>query len=246
VAKGLQRVVDKEPRLRMLFSDLGKEFYNKHVTQEILIPNNIKLYSTFSNIKASQAERLGRFVRERLERHYLHTGKSNWIDVIETIEKVYNTTKHSRTLIAPNDVNRSNEMEIAARLFPKLRPTLPKFDVGQMVRLLKSVNLFAKKTKAQFTDEIFKIYKIKLSNPPTYFLKDKNGEIVLGGVYFEELSPVTVKSASSKVKILTYRNRRGHRYLKLSSENRTPHWESVIEFNKKVRKGLYEIITNNE
>jgi hypothetical protein len=243
VARGLKSVIEKEPRTRLLLTDLGKEFYNKHVTQEVLIPNNIKLYSTYSNQKAAQSERLGRFLRERLERYYIHSGSKNWIDIIGSIETVYNNTKHSRTLIEPNNVNEFNEMDLVARLFPPLKPSPAKFEIGQLVRILKSVNIFAKLTKAQFTPEIFEIYKINYGNPTTYNIRDLQGEPVLGNIYFEELSPVSRNQPITKVAILRRKNRRHRRYIQFKTlGNKTPVWEAAISFNKKVRDGHYEII----
>jgi hypothetical protein len=32
VAKGLKLIIEREPRCRLILSDLGLEFYNKHVT----------------------------------------------------------------------------------------------------------------------------------------------------------------------------------------------------------------------
>jgi hypothetical protein len=243
VAKGLQRVIQKEPRVKLLLSDLGKEFYNQHVTREILIPNKIKLYSTFSNQKAAQSERLGRFLRERLERYYIHSGSNNWIDVIQSIETVYNNTRHSRTLIEPNKVNKFNEMEVLARLFPPRRPSPAKFAIGQLVRILKSVDLFSKLTKAQFSDEIFQIYKINYGTPTTYLIKDLQNEPVLGSVYFEELSPISGSDPVTKISILSHKTRRHRRYVQFKTEaSKKPIWEPLIKVNQKVREGVYEII----
>jgi hypothetical protein len=243
VAQGLKRIVENEPRLKLILADMGGEFYNRHVTRDILKPNNIKLYSTFSNQKAAQAERYIRYLRQRLERYFIHTNSKKWIDVLESFERVFNNTKHSRTLIEPNKVNETNEMEVVARLFPNVKRSPAKFSIGQQVRILKSVNLFSKLSDSQFSDEIFEIYKINHGSPTTYHIKSLDGEPVLGTIYFEELSPVSKKPLITKVKILGYKLRNHKRYINIeTSINSKPTWESVINFNKKMREGVYEKI----
>jgi hypothetical protein len=243
VAKGLKRIIEREPRCKLILSDLGPEFYNKHVTQEILNPYNIKLYSTFSGQKASQSERYGRWLKTRLERYFIYTGQNKWIDILETLETVFNNTKHSRTLIEPNKVNKYNEMEVVARLFPKVKHEPPKLTFGQHVRILKSTNIFAKKTKAQFSDEIFEVYGINYGNPTTYKIKDLKGEPVIGTIYYQELSPVSKTSPITKVNVLAYKTRNRRRYVNIKkSENDKATWESLINFNQKIRDGIYEKI----
>jgi hypothetical protein len=242
VSKGLQRLVHNEPRIRYFFNDRGREFYNKHVTRDILEPNNIKMYSTYSSLKAVQAERLGRHVREKLQRHYLNTGQYNWIDVLDSIESVYNETPHSRTLLKPNDVNESNEMDVVERLFPTLPNERPKYGIGQLVRILQNINLFSKRTDAQWSTEIFEIYKINLGNPTTYMLRDSNNEIILGTVYFEELSPVTNLKLPIKIKIQGYKNVRHRRYVNILTVGTTKsRWTPLIKFNKELREGLIQV-----
>jgi hypothetical protein len=240
VSEALKIIVKGEPRLRYLMADMGTEFWNQNVTREILKPNNIKLYHTHSGIKASQAERMIRFVRERLERWHLYTGGKNWVDVIEAIEKTYNSTKHSRTRIAPNAVTKFNEMGILEKLYPPSVLSNPKYVIGQLVRILKSISVFAKKTKAQFTKEIFEIYKINPGTPNTYHIKDSENKPILGMLYKEELSPV-YSSKSSIVKILKYKNRRGRRYVQFSMVGVVkPKWELLSNFNANLRNEIYK------
>jgi hypothetical protein len=243
VAKGLKRIIEREPRCKLILSDLGSEFYNKHVTQEVLRPHNIKLYSTFSGQKAAQSERYGRWLKTRLERYFIYTGQKKWIDILEQLETVFNNTKHSRTLIEPNNINKYNEMKVVARLFPKVKPESAKLSIGQHVRLLKSINIFAKRTKAQFSDEIFEVYQINHGNPTTYKIKDLNGQPVIGTIYYQELSPVSKQPSSTKVKILAYKTRNHRRYINIKkSDNDKTIWESLVKFNQNIRNGIYEKI----
>jgi hypothetical protein len=240
VCEALKIIVKGEPRLRLLMADQGSEFWNRAVTREILEPNNIKLYHTHSGIKASQSERMIRFVRERLERWALYTGNNNWIDVIGSIEKTYNNTKQSRTHIAPNAITRFNEMSIVEKLYPPVALTKPKYMIGQLVRILRSISVFAKKTKAQFTKEIFEIHKIDPGSPNTYHIKDLENKPILGMLYAEELSPVRLKSLAVQVRVVSYRNRRHRRYVQFSISGQTkPKWELLSRFNSKIRDGDY-------
>jgi hypothetical protein len=87
--------------------------------------------------------------------------------------------------MAPKDVTNKHVLQIIFRNIPK--NTIPKYSVGDYVRISKKNIPFRKGYKPQFTNEIFKIVKVLGTNPPTYNLQDKDREVILGKFYEQEL-----------------------------------------------------------
>ena len=64
---------------------------------------------------------------------------------------------------------------------------LPKFQVGVFVRVPDKRSVYSKGYTTNWNRELFKIHKIKSTNPVTYILEDENGEILQGKYYEQEL-----------------------------------------------------------
>ena len=73
----------------------------------------------------------------------------------------------------------------------------PKFCVGDFVRISNADLPFRKKYKQTFTNEVFEIYDIPTTNPPTYSLIDATQEPVKGKFY--KLDLVKVRDNSSEI-----------------------------------------------
>ena len=66
----------------------------------------------------------------------------------------------------------------------------PKFKVGDRVRVSKYDLPFRKGYKPQFTRKVFEIVAITTRKPPTYTIKDEQGEVIQGKFYQKELIKV--------------------------------------------------------
>ena len=73
----------------------------------------------------------------------------------------------------------------------------PKFYVGDLLRISKPDLPFRKGYKQTFTNEVFEIYDIHTTNPPTYSLIDATQEPVKEKFY--ELELVKVRDNSSEI-----------------------------------------------
>ena len=103
----------------LIESDRGKEFYNK-IFQIFLNENNIKLCSRNTFLGAVFAERFIRTIRDLLKRPVFEKGDGNWIDVLPTITKQYNTRKHSSTKLSPIQASlKKNEGHVYRNLLDK-------------------------------------------------------------------------------------------------------------------------------
>ena len=59
----------------------------------------------------------------------------------------------------------------------------PTFKVGDRLRISKYDLPFRKVSKPQFTREVFEIVAIAIGKPPTYTIKEEQGEVI-GGIFF--------------------------------------------------------------
>ena len=63
----------------------------------------------------------------------------------------------------------------------------PKFKIGDIVRISKYKNIFAKGYTPNWSEEVFVIKKVKNTVPWTYIISDLNGEEIVGTFYGNEL-----------------------------------------------------------
>ena len=90
-------------------------------------------------------------------RYFYSKGTYRWVDVLDDIVANYNNTKHRTILMKPKDVNEGNEGEVWTTLYGHVYGDLklPKFKVGDTVRVSKYKSIFTKGYEANFTEEIF-------------------------------------------------------------------------------------------
>ena len=196
---------DKHPNV-VQFDD-GKEFYNVGV-KTLLEDNNIKYFSTQSDKKASIVERFNRTLKTMMWKYFYSTGTNNWVDVLNDLVENYNNTKHS-ILMKPADVNKTNEYQVWITLFGDDvgELPLPKFRVGDKVRVSKYKSIFSKGYEANFTEEIFTVKKVLRGDPNTYEIEDHEGEPIIGKFYEEELSPVDKNDNTYRVEKIIKRKK---------------------------------------
>ena len=66
----------------------------------------------------------------------------------------------------------------------------PTIKIGDRVRISKCDLPFRKGYKPQFTREVFEIVAVATRKPPTYTIKDEQGEVIQGKFYQKELIKV--------------------------------------------------------
>lgn len=151
--------------------------------------------------------------------------------MLPSIIKSINNTVSRTTGLRPVDVNPNNSELVWRKVYAKqLHPTLtkkPKFTVGETVRISRAKKIFEKGYFPNFSDHIFKIYKVHAGNPNYYFLKDADGELIHGRFYEEELQSIREDEETSYriEKILKKRKRFGSiEYLVKFIDYNTPSW----------------------
>lgn len=185
----IQKAKDTPKNLQ---TDMGKEFFNKEF-QKLMFEYNINHYNTYSNLKASVVERVNRTIKNLMWKRFSLRGNYKWIDILDEVVQKYNNTKHSAIGIKPNEVNKKNEECILKSSFTHMKtvdPKTPKFNVGDYVRISKHREAFSKGYTPNWSNEIFRIKKVNLTNPNTYLIQDENASEISGGFYEQELQKV--------------------------------------------------------
>ena len=152
--------------------------------------NNIKIYYTFSNLKAVFIERFNRSLRELMMKSFVKNNNTIWYDILPNLIKTYNNRYHHAIKMKPIDVNKSNEKQIKDTVYNyNITNKIPKLKIIDLVRIsLKRRELFDKpSSNIKWTEELFKIHSIYKSNVITYKIKDMNNEIIKGIFYEKEL-----------------------------------------------------------
>ena len=95
----------------LLWTDEDKAYFSKTV-QEMLKKYNIKLYHTFSKLKASLAERYVGRVKRVLARLFTKNGNKNWIDHLLQVQDSINDSYNRSIKMTPNQVTKKNEGQV--------------------------------------------------------------------------------------------------------------------------------------
>lgn len=172
-----------------LQTDLGKEFYNKEF-QSLMQASNINHYSTFSNLKASVVERVNRTLKNLMWKQFSLQGSYHWLKLLPQIVEKYNNTVHSTIGMKPSEVGEKTAQHLLKTVYNRLKKVdnrKKKFKVGDFVRISKHRELFKKGYTPNWSNEIFKIIKVRLTTPITYLLQDQSGQNIQGTFYTEEL-----------------------------------------------------------
>ena len=144
VKNALQKIF-KQRKCEFLWTDRGKEFYNKQV-QDLLNENNIKLYSTNnSEIKSSVAERFNRTFKNMMYKIFTENNNTIFYNIIDDLVNEYNNKYHSTikmTLIEGS--KKINEKKIKNIYNFKKTAKPGNFKIGDRVRISLEKNIFEK------------------------------------------------------------------------------------------------------
>ena len=192
VLEAFKKIVNESKMIpKHLWVDEGKEFYNKDMT-EWLKDNDIVRYSTHGEHKSAIIERFNRTLKTKMWTRFTAENTQNWIDMLDKLMKDYNNTVHSTTKHKPVDAA-VNESEVWNNIETSriVERTVPKFSVGDSVRISRIKGIFEKGYLPNYSEELFKIVEVKRTDPVTYILKDLQDEVVTGGFYEQELQKAT-------------------------------------------------------
>ena len=146
------------------------------------------MYSTHNEGKSVVAERFIRTFKNIIYKYMTSVSKN--IDKLDDIANKYNNTYHSTIKMKPVDVKSNTYIDSCKEINDKD----PNFKIGDIVRISKYKNIFAKGYTPNWSEEVFVIKKVKNPVPWTYVINDLNGEENVGTFYEKELQKTNQKS----------------------------------------------------
>ena len=163
------------------------------VLMSLMKKEEIHLYNTYNETKASVVERVIRTLKTRMWRYFTAKKTMRYIEVLQDLVDSYNRSKHRSIQKKPINVTQKNEREVWHTLYgerEKEGPVKYKFEVGDQVRISKMKRTFEKGYLPNFSKEIFTVSQQIPRHPPVYKLKDYDQEELSGTFYNEELQKV--------------------------------------------------------
>ena len=181
VVNAFQRILKQSNRKpNKIWVDKGSKFYNSSF-KKWLQDNDIAMFSTHNEGKSVVAERFIRTLKNKIYKYVTSISKNVYIDKLDDIVNEYNNTYHRTIKMKPIDVKDNTYINIGKD---------PKFKVGDLVRISKYKNIFAKGYTPNWCEEIFVIKEIKNTVPWTYVINDLNGKEIIGTFYEKELQKI--------------------------------------------------------
>ena len=179
----------KERKPNYIWSDQESAFFSKEMLN-FFKDNDVKIYYTYSDLKAVIIERFNRSLRELMMKSFVKNNNTVWCNILPDLIKTYNNRYHQTIEIKRKNVNKLNEKHIKNTAYNyDITNKKPKFKINDLVRIsLKRRALFDKPTgNIKWLEQLYKIYKINVSNVITYQLEDMIDEIIKGQFYTKEL-----------------------------------------------------------
>ncbi|XP_046751339.1 uncharacterized protein LOC124414440 [Diprion similis] len=188
VTKAMESVLTQGRVPKKLHVDRGTEFYNSKF-ESLMSRYEIKLYSTYSNLKASICEQFNRTLKSKMWKRFSMQGSYKWLDILSDLVSAYNNTKHRTIRLKQSDVIIANERLV-------------------LLRISKFKNVFEEGYTPNWTTEIFTIIQVENTNPVTYKLKDYQGQPIAGGFYEQGLLKVEYPDIYLVEKVLQKRGKK--------------------------------------
>ena len=200
--KHIFRTSARKPK--RLQTDKGKEFLNSKV-HRFLQENDIQLFTTESDKKASIAERFNRTMKGRTYKYFTANNTYRYADVLQSLIDGYNNSYHRSIKMKPINVRPEHTIKIRQHLYgkwtknirrkDKVKSAKPpskkyKYAIGDLVRITKARLTFNRGYLPNWSEEIFVVYNRQNFAEPLYYLRDFNGEEIKGGFYEKELQLV--------------------------------------------------------
>ena len=168
-----------------------QQLSNLFFQRELLDSEGIGIYSTENEEKSMICERWNRTIKTKMWKQFTVQNSTEYISFLPRLVEEYNNTKHRSIGMTPAEASKKkNESSVFLKLYGDLRvkPGLPKYKVGDRVRISKyKRSVFDKGYTPNWTEEIFVVDTVVYTDPITYKLKDLSGEEILGSFYEQEL-----------------------------------------------------------
>ena len=222
-----------------IMTDQGTEFFNKSL-QTLLKNEDIELFNTLNETKASIVERVIRTFKTKMWRYFTAKKTMRYLDMLPDLVYSYNHSEHCSIGRPPALVNSENEDEVFHTLYhnvlDNVQPVKYKFKIGDQVRISKIKRKFEKGYLPNYSKEIFTVSKKVPRNPAVYKLRDYDGEELKGTFYDKELQKVIKHDDMYEVEKILKKRRKGKNVQYLVKwfgyPDKFNSWVSASEINK--------------
>ena len=165
-----------------IWVDEDSEFYIRSM-KSWLEENDIEMCSTLNEGKSVVAKRFIRTLNNKVYKYMTSISKNVYIDKLNDIVNKYDNTYHSTIKMKSVDVKSSTYLDSSKEINNKD----PKFKIGNIIRISKYKNIFAKGYIPNWSEEVFVIKKVKNTVLWTYVISDLKGKEIVGTFYEKEL-----------------------------------------------------------
>ncbi len=198
VVEALNSILNAGFRFRILRSDNDRAFTGGK-TQQFLEKNGSVHYTSRTDQHCYAAERAIGVLAKKLRRMLYYQRTFDWVRPLAQVVSSYNATPHSALVkgkFSPNQVTVRNSPKIYRYMYVdpkgarrKVKPTTPRFQVGDKVLLSRPAQPFRKGYESSFYPERYTVHKIhtKGRERPVYNLIDAYGKVIKGRYYNEQL-----------------------------------------------------------
>jgi hypothetical protein len=184
-----------------IITDQGKEFIAGSV-QEFFKRRQIQHFCNFTSpiFHAGMAERANRTLKERMYKYFTEKSTKRWINIIQAlVHSINQSPNRSIGGLIPEKAHlftpllRKYFERVQRKKEKKSKRKVNMLNVGQRVRIEKTKDIFQKGYRANFTEEIYTIKRVRHTAPVTYEICDEYGEPLKGWFYREDICPVYSK-----------------------------------------------------
>ena len=153
-----------------MWIDKGSKFYNRSM-KSWFEKNDIEMYSTHNERKSVTAEKFSRTLKNKIYKYMTLISKNVYIGKLDHIFNKYNNTNRAIKM-KPVDVKSSTYIDSSKDINDKVS----RFQIGDIVRMSKYKNIFAKGFFPNWSEEVFVIKEVKNILPWTYLVSDLKGK----------------------------------------------------------------------
>ena len=161
----LIEIFDKLQDRTIINSIAGDGDFDKTTFHKYCEEHNIELFIVINDShKLGIINRFHRTLKDKVNKYFIATNSTRWIDIMDIIINNYNTSYHSSIKIAPVKMNSLLEHEYI--LYKQNQTKIIKtgeteFKINDKVRIRNAVNVFDKKSlNAKFSNEIYTVQEV--------------------------------------------------------------------------------------
>ena len=145
--------------------------------------------NAYSEKKCVIVERVQGSLQSLFYKKMEYSNTHQWTRFIEQVKNIYIHRRHRTIKMSPFEAemahNQSKVLKALHVHYAKYRRSLPKFKVGQSVRISRIKGIFNRGYLQSFNDEIFFVNKVLNNLPvPRYELREYDGNIIKSGVFW--------------------------------------------------------------